>query len=157
MKTVRTDVVIIGAGGGGAVLGLALARRGIEGLVLEQAPGPPGGLRGEILQPNGQEILDRLGLLSTLPESAVRPVRHFHFCRAGGERLCTVDYAMLPPPYNRALVSLPNAVHHAILVHDDASMGRGRDTFGVGCRVSEVKPSRKEPRARVSSDSAEPM
>ena len=115
MRKVHTDVVIVGAGGGGAVLGLALARRGIEGLVVEQAPGPPGGLRGEILQPNGQEILDRLGLLSTLPESAVRPVRHFHFCRAGGERLCTVDYAMLPPPYNRALVSLPNAVHHAIL------------------------------------------
>ena len=39
----------------------------------------------------------------------------FHFCRTGGERLCTIDYGMLPPPYNRALVTLPNIAHHAIL------------------------------------------
>lgn len=113
--TERTDVVIVGAGGGGAVLGLLLARKGIKTLVLEQASGPPSGLRGEILQPNGQEILDRLGLLTQLPSDAVQSVRLFHFRRAGGERLCTIDYGMLPPPYNRALVTLPNAVHHVIL------------------------------------------
>lgn len=112
----RTDVVIVGAGGGGAVLGLALAQKGIENIVLEQAPGPPAGLRGEILQPNGQQILDRLGVLSKLPADATRSVRHFHFCKVGGcERLCTVDYDTLPPPYNRAIVTLPNAAHHAIL------------------------------------------
>src|SRR5206468_5837962 len=96
----QTDVVIVGAGGGGAVLGLALAQKGVRTLVLEQAPGPPKGLRGEILQPNGQRILDRLGLLARLPEKAVRAVRHFHFYRGGGERLCTIDYDMLPAPYN---------------------------------------------------------
>lgn len=111
----RTDVVVVGAGGGGAVLGLALARRGIASIVLEQAPGPPAGLRGEILQPNGQQILDRLGVLQSLPAAATRSVRYFHFLRAGGERLCTVDYGMLPAPYNRAVVTLPNVAHHAIL------------------------------------------
>jgi 2-polyprenyl-6-methoxyphenol hydroxylase-like FAD-dependent oxidoreductase len=111
----RTDVIIVGAGGGGAVLGLALAQNGINAVILEQAHGPPKGLRGEILQPNGQEVLDRLGILSKLPSDAVRPVRYFHFCRAGGERLCTVDYGMLPTPYNRAIVILPNAAHHAVL------------------------------------------
>ena len=113
--TERTDVVIVGAGGGGAVLGLALAQKGIKNIVLEQAPGPPTGLRGEILQPNGQQILDRLGVLNKLPADATRAVRHFHFCRVGGERLCAVDYDALPPPYNRAIVTLPNAAHHAIL------------------------------------------
>jgi 2-polyprenyl-6-methoxyphenol hydroxylase-like FAD-dependent oxidoreductase len=111
----RVDVVIVGAGGGGAVLGLALAQKGISVLVVEQALGPPTGLRGEILQPNGQQVLDRLGLLGRLPSDATRPVRYFHFCRVGGERLCTVDYGMLPPPYNQALVTLPNVAHHAIL------------------------------------------
>lgn len=111
----RTDVVIVGAGGGGAVLGLALARKGVRTLVLEQAPGPPRGLRGEVLQPNGQQVLDRLGLLGQLPGDATRAVRLFHFCRAGGERLCTVDYGMLPPPYNRAIVTLPNVAHRVIL------------------------------------------
>jgi 2-polyprenyl-6-methoxyphenol hydroxylase-like FAD-dependent oxidoreductase len=111
----RTDVVIVGAGGGGAVLGLALAQKGIKNIVLEQASGPPTGLRGEILQPNGQQILDRLGVLSKLPADATRSVRHFHFCTVGGEKLCVADYGTLPPPYNRAIVTLPNAAHHAIL------------------------------------------
>jgi len=141
----RTDVVIVGAGGGGAVLGLALAQKGIRTLVLEQAAGPPTGLRGELLQPNGQKILDRLGLLHQLPAEATRAVSRFHFCRVGGaregarprgekpalagagwvgattpgeggcDRLCTVDYSMLPPPYNRAIVTLPNVAHHVIL------------------------------------------
>jgi 6-methylpretetramide 4-monooxygenase len=112
---VDTDIAVVGAGGGGAVLALALAQKGIRTIVLERAGGPPQGLRGEILQPNGQHVLDRLGLLDKLPKDSTRTVRKFHFCRAGGERLCTVDYGELPPPYNRAVVTLPNVAHHAIL------------------------------------------
>ena len=112
---IETDVAIVGAGGGGGVLALMLAQQGVRSLVLERASGPPQGLRGEILQPNGQRVLDRLGLLDTLPASATRTIRRFNFCRTGGERLCTVDYGDLPAPYNRAVVTLPNIAHHAIL------------------------------------------
>jgi monooxygenase len=119
--TEETDIAVVGAGGGGAVLALALAQKGIRTIVFEQAAGPPKGLRGEILQPNGQAVLDRLGLLHKLPEDSTRTVRTFHFCRVGGERLCTVDYGDLPPPYNRAVVTLPNVAHRAIL---DAIQGR---------------------------------
>jgi len=111
----QTDVVIVGAGGGGAVLALALAQKGIRTIVLDHAAGPPQGLRGEILQPNGQSILDRLGVLQSLPAEATRSVRNFHFCRAGGTRLCSIDYGELPAPYNRAIVTLPNVAHHAIV------------------------------------------
>ncbi|MFO0773823.1 MAG: NAD(P)/FAD-dependent oxidoreductase [Nitrospiraceae bacterium] len=110
-----TDVIIVGAGGGGAVLGLTLAQRGIPSIVLERADGPPSGLRGEILQPNGQRILDQLGVLGALATNSVREVHRFHFHRAGGERLCTINYGELPPPYNRALVTLPNVAHHGIV------------------------------------------
>jgi monooxygenase len=110
-----TTVLIVGAGGGGAVLGIALARKGIANLVLEQAPGPPQGLRGEILQPNGQALLHNLGLLDKLPTDASKPVKLFHFLKSGGKRLCTIDYGMLPSPYNQALVMWPNVVHHTIL------------------------------------------
>lgn len=115
MVTEETDIAVVGAGGGGAVLALALAQKGIKTIVFEQAPGPPQGLRGEILQPNGQQVLDRLGLLGRLPAESTRTVQKFHFCRVGGERLCTVDYSELPPPYNQAVVTLPNVAHHAIL------------------------------------------
>ena len=113
--TEQTDVAVVGAGGGGAVLALALARKGIRTIVLDQAQGPPKGLRGEILQPNGQSVLDRLGVLQSLPAEATRSVRRFHFCRAGGKRLCSIDYGDLPAPYNRAIVTLPNVAHHAIV------------------------------------------
>ncbi|HEX2056036.1 MAG TPA: NAD(P)/FAD-dependent oxidoreductase [Nitrospiraceae bacterium] len=121
----ETDVAIVGAGGGGAVLALMLAQRGIRSIVLERGAGPPTGLRGEILQPNGQQVLARLGLLNKLPADAVKAVRLFHFCRTGGERLCTVDYGDLPAPYNRALVTLPNVAHHAILKELEAANAGG--------------------------------
>jgi 6-methylpretetramide 4-monooxygenase len=111
----ETDVAVVGAGGGGAVLALALAQKGIRTVVVDQAAGPPRGLRGEILQPNGQQVLDRLGILKSLPPEATRAVRMFHFYRAGGEKLCSIDYDELPPPYNRAIVTLPNVVHHVIV------------------------------------------
>lgn len=57
----QTQVLIIGAGGGGAVLGLLLARKGIANIVLEQAAGPPQGLRGEILNPMGRKSFSALG------------------------------------------------------------------------------------------------
>jgi 2-polyprenyl-6-methoxyphenol hydroxylase-like FAD-dependent oxidoreductase len=60
-------------------------------------------------------VLDRLGVLQSLPADATRSVRHFHFCRAGGARLCSIDYNDLPAPYNRAIVTLPNVAHHAIV------------------------------------------
>ena len=85
--TEHTDVVIVGAGGGGAVLGLALAQRGIRAVVLEQGLGPPSGLRGEILQPNGQRVLDKLGVLGALPPHTIRSVSHFHFYRGGKGRV----------------------------------------------------------------------
>ncbi len=135
MNTIHTDVVVVGAGGGGAVLALALAQQGIGCVVLEQAMGPPSGLRGEILQPNGQQVLARLGLLDKIPPTAVLPVRKFHFLRAGGERLCTVDYGMLAPPYNRALVTLPNAAHHTIL---DALSQRAPGAIRYGTPFREV-------------------
>ncbi|UVT17250.1 MAG: FAD-dependent monooxygenase [Nitrospira sp.] len=128
----ETDIAVVGAGGGGAVLALALAQKGIKTIVFEQAPGPPQGLRGEILQPNGQQVLDRLGLLGRLPVESTRIVHKFHFCRVGGERLCTVDYGDLPPPYNRAVVTLPNVAHHAILnaIESESSVSlRYRTTF----------------------------
>ena len=97
--TEETDVAVVGAGGGGAVLALTLAKQGISTIVLDRATGPPKGLRGEILQPNGQQVLDRLGVLPSLPADATRSVRHFHFFRAGGRRLCSIDYGDLPAPW----------------------------------------------------------
>ncbi|MEO8048582.1 MAG: FAD-dependent monooxygenase [Nitrospirota bacterium] len=140
--TEETDVAVVGAGGGGAVLALALAKQGIRTVVLDQATGPPKGLRGEILQPNGQRVLDRLGVLQSLPTDATRSVRLFHFCRAGGTRLCSIDYGDLPPPYNRAIVTLPNVAHHAIVAavqqHTSVTLRYGTSFSGLVCEGNQV-------------------
>jgi len=111
----KCDVVVVGAGGGGAILGLALAQKGVPVLVLERQPGPPTALRGETIQPNGQRILEQLGVLAALTPETVQAVQRFHFVGIGGERLCTMDYGVLPAPHNRALVALSSAVQHLIL------------------------------------------
>src|SRR4029077_18028348 len=131
----ETDVAVVGAGGGGAVLALALAKQGISTVVLDQAAGPPQGLRGEILQPSGQQVFDRVGVLRSLPADATRSVRYFHFSRAGGARLCSIDYADLPAPYNRAIVTLPNVAHHAIVAavqqHKSVTLRYGTSFTGL--------------------------
>ena len=133
--TEESDVAVVGAGGGGAVLALALAKQGVRTVVLDQATGPPKGLRGEILQPNGQRVLDRLGVLQSLPADATRSVRLFHFCRAGGTRLCSIDYGDLPAPYNCAIVTLPNVAHHAIVAavqqHTSVTLRYGTSFSGL--------------------------
>jgi len=155
---IQTDVVVVGAGGGGAILGLILAQKGLKTLVLEQNPGPPTGLRGEILQPNGQQILHRLNLLDKLPEKAVNPVRYFHFRQVGGKRLCTIDYHLLPPPYNRALVTLPNTVHHTVLeeleTHNPGGLWYGTTFNNVirrGGTVSGIEAETQGKPVRISA------
>ena len=97
------------------MLALALAQRGIRVCVIERQRHLPTTLRAETIQPNGQQILQRLGILESLGPDTVQPVQRFHFIKIGGSRLCTVDYDMLPAPWNRALVAQSNKVHELIL------------------------------------------
>ncbi len=111
----RADVVIVGAGIGGAVLALLAAAKERRVVVLDrQAGGPVDPDRGEILQPNGLRILDQLGLLDGLSDGSVSRVSRYHFHRIGGSRLVTIDYGALPAPYNYTLVGHPRAFMAAI-------------------------------------------
>ena len=84
-------IAVAGLGIGGGAVAIALARSGHEVTVFEQAvaPGPVGA--GFLLQPSGQEVLGRLGLLEPV---AVRswPIRAFHAGRAPARALVTLRY-----------------------------------------------------------------
>jgi 2-polyprenyl-6-methoxyphenol hydroxylase-like FAD-dependent oxidoreductase len=67
MKT--TDVVIVGAGPTGLALGVDLARRGVDALVLEKADALFPGSRGKGLQPRTMEVLEDLGVLERILEA----------------------------------------------------------------------------------------
>ena len=114
-RVIETDVAIVGAGGGGAVLALMLAQQGC-------APGVGTGCRaaaevcaGKFSSRTASGCWIAWDCSTSYRRMPFDPVHRFNFCRSGGERLCTVDYSDLPLPYNRAVVTLPNVAHHAIL------------------------------------------
>jgi len=63
MTSVRASACIVGGGPGGLVLGLLLAKRGADVLVLEGHEDFEREFRGEVLQPSTAHLLDELGLL----------------------------------------------------------------------------------------------
>ncbi|WP_373310973.1 FAD-dependent monooxygenase [Streptomyces alanosinicus] len=60
------DVLIVGAGPTGLTLGIDLARRGVDALVVERADALFPGSRGKGLQPRTQEVFDDLGVLDAV-------------------------------------------------------------------------------------------
>ncbi|MER6567054.1 FAD-dependent oxidoreductase [Streptomyces sp. NPDC001093] len=60
------DVLIVGAGPTGLTLGIDLARRGVEALVVERAEGLFPGSRGKGLQPRTLEVFDDLGVVDAI-------------------------------------------------------------------------------------------
>ncbi|WP_345133117.1 FAD-dependent monooxygenase [Streptomyces mexicanus] len=60
------DVLIVGAGPTGLTLGIDLARRGVDALVVERADGLSPGSRGKGIQPRTLEVFDDLGVLDAV-------------------------------------------------------------------------------------------
>jgi 2-polyprenyl-6-methoxyphenol hydroxylase-like FAD-dependent oxidoreductase len=61
-----TDVLIVGAGPTGLTLGIDLARRGVDALVVERAEELFPGSRGKGIQPRTMEVFDDLGVLDAI-------------------------------------------------------------------------------------------
>jgi 2-polyprenyl-6-methoxyphenol hydroxylase-like FAD-dependent oxidoreductase len=80
MTSIQTSVCIVGGGPAGLLLGLLLAKRGVDVVVLEGHGTFHREFRGEVLQPSTAHLLDELGLLeyilaqphATLNEGLVR-------------------------------------------------------------------------------------
>ncbi|CCK27907.1 pentachlorophenol 4-monooxygenase [Streptomyces davaonensis JCM 4913] len=64
-----TAVLIVGAGPTGLALGVDLARRGVDALVVERAEKLFPGSRGKGLQPRTMEVFDDLGVLDAVREA----------------------------------------------------------------------------------------
>ncbi|MCI2423324.1 FAD-dependent monooxygenase [Saccharopolyspora sp. K220] len=88
-----TRVLIAGAGPTGLTLGIELARRDIACRIVDAAPQPPIGSRGDGLQPRTLEVFDDLGVLDEVLSSGAppAPVR----AHVGGEYVG--EYRMTEP------------------------------------------------------------
>lgn len=104
-RSVHTDICVVGGGPAGLTLALLLLRSGVRVTVVERSRSLDREYRGEILQPGGAALLDRIGVLEGARGRGAHEHTGFRFADRG-RALLVADYGRLPGPYNR-LLSLP--------------------------------------------------
>ena len=102
MTATRTRACIVGGGPAGLLLGLLLAKRGAEVIVLEGHETFDREFRGEVLQPSTAHLLDELGLLGYILERPHSRLTTGHV-RVGGKTVGEFSFARIAPDYPYAI------------------------------------------------------
>src|SRR6266852_6158208 len=114
MATARTSACIVGGGPAGLMLGLLLAKRGADVLVLEGHENFDREFRGEVLQPSTAHLLDELGLLDYVkaqPHSLLEAGK----IRLNGREIGEFSFKRISPQYPYA-IWMPQPVFLAALL-----------------------------------------
>src|SRR6266850_1476280 len=98
----RVDVCVVGGGPAGLLLGLLLAKRGAEVIVLEGHPTFDREFRGEVLQPSTPRLLEQIGLLEYILEQPHLTLTSGTFL-AGGRRAAGFEFKDISPEYPYAI------------------------------------------------------
>ena len=70
------DVIVVGAGPAGSVLGWELARQGVSVLLLEASRFPREKVCGDYIEPRGLRVLEAMGCLKQLDKGSPLPITH---------------------------------------------------------------------------------
>ena len=92
---IRTQACIVGGGPAGMVLGLLLARSGLDVVVLEKHKDFLRDFRGDTIHPSTLELMHELGLLEEFLKLPHYKVSKLGF-QIGAQRLQMVDFSHLP-------------------------------------------------------------
>ncbi|MFT4220456.1 MAG: FAD-dependent oxidoreductase [Microbacterium sp.] len=104
-QQLRAEVCVVGGGPAGIVLGLLLARAGIEVVVLEKHDDFLRDFRGDTVHPSTLNLIDALGLRERFDAVPHTPLPTLDAV-VNGVRLRAVDFTTLPPP-NRFVTLMP--------------------------------------------------
>jgi 2-polyprenyl-6-methoxyphenol hydroxylase-like FAD-dependent oxidoreductase len=102
MTTTHVNVCIVGGGPAGLMLGLLLAKRGADVLVLEGHENFDREYRGEVLQPSTARLLDKIGLLQYIlaqPHSLIEAGK----VRLNGREVGQFSFPKISPEYPYAI------------------------------------------------------
>ena len=114
MTTQRVSTCIVGGGPAGLMLGLLLAKRGADVLVLEGHEDFEREFRGEVLQPSTAHLLDALGLLPYVlaqPHSLLEQAK----VRMNGREIGEFSFKKIAPEYPYA-IWMPQPIFLAALL-----------------------------------------
>lgn len=99
---VRTSVCIVGGGPAGLMLGLLLAKRGADVIVLEAHRTFDREFRGEVLQPSTARLLDQIGLLPYILEQPHLLLREGRLL-INGQQKARFSFDKIAPEYPYAI------------------------------------------------------
>ena len=134
MTAVRVSACIVGGGPAGLLLGLLLAKRGVEVLVLEGHEDFEREFRGEVLQPSTAHLLDELGLLEYVraqPHSLLEAAK----VRLNGRAIGEFSFKRIAPEYPYA-IWMPQPIFLAAMLRK----AQGFPSFRcwMGAKVSKL-------------------
>ena len=95
MSVIEAGCVIAGGGPGGLMLGLLLARAGIDVVVLEKHGDFLRDFRGDTIHPSTLEVMSELGLLDDLLKRPHTRAPRLH-AEIGGQDVTLADFSRLP-------------------------------------------------------------
>jgi 2-polyprenyl-6-methoxyphenol hydroxylase-like FAD-dependent oxidoreductase len=134
MDTIHAQVCVAGGGPAGVMLGLLLAREGIDVVVLEKHDDFFRDFRGDTVHPSTLNIIDALGLRAAFDAIPHKPLHHLDAV-IDGLRIHAVNLATLPPPND--LITLMPQWDLLTLLADE---GRRHPSFTLlmGADVTDV-------------------
>lgn len=129
----QLDVAVVGCGTAGGAAALFLARAGHRVTVYERVAEPRAVGAGISLQPTGQAVLARLGLLAPILARAAR-IDRLHVVRRDGKTVCDLRYADVDPRWfglglHRGL--LFTTIHDAVRAQDGVTLRLGVEVTGL--------------------------